>query len=100
MKFALALLVTVLSTNVFANDKIAKAAAAIGAQMKTHDVRTIVTEEVNPPGSCLPDGKSYFVDLQVRQVKWDDIAEKKVYTWVTVKRMNVTQSAQTTDLCQ
>ncbi|QLY23984.1 hypothetical protein [Bdellovibrio sp. KM01] len=71
------------------NDRDIKIFEAVSDKLMTEDVQTVVVEDVNPRGSCLPDGASFMVQMQVRQIVWDDILEKNVNQWITVKSVNV-----------
>jgi hypothetical protein len=69
--------------------------------LKKEDIRTVITEienkEENNP--CLPDGKSYQIELQVKQATWDPEAEKVVYSWETVKTINSDKSGKIMEVC-
>ncbi|WP_413293678.1 hypothetical protein ACLSU7_01100 [Bdellovibrio sp. HCB185ZH] len=65
---------------------------SVSNKLLTEDVQTVVAEDVNPRGPCRPDGASFMVHMQVRHVVWDDILEKNVNKWITVKTVNVNRS--------
>jgi hypothetical protein len=62
---------------------------SVSRQLMSNDIQTVVVEDENPNGPCLPDGASYMVNLQYRQIYWDNILERNVYRWITIKTVNV-----------
>lgn len=72
----------------------------IAAAMKANDTRTIIKEVENTDGNpCMPAGKSYEVDLQVKQASYDYMNNEVVYSWETVKTIGVSQSGRIMEVC-
>lgn len=72
----------------------------VATKMKANDTRTIVKEVENTDGNpCMPEGKSYQVDLQVKQAAYDHMKNKVVYSWETVKTIVVDKSGSVMEVC-
>ncbi len=52
--------------------------------------------EGNP---CLPEGKSYQIELQVKQASYDHEKNKIVYSWETVKTIGVDNDGNMMEVC-
>lgn len=79
-----------------ANPKVQKAAASL----KANDTRTVTKIIENTDGNpCLPEGKSYQVDLQVKQAAFNPDRSKVVYKWETVKTINVDKDGNVMEVC-
>ncbi len=106
MKFALILAVSLtMSSSVFASDlKLElgrKLARKAGAEMLKSDVRTVVREVENTDGNpCMPEGKSFQVDMQVKTALAFDMEKMEtVYEWVTVKTIGVDLDGSVMEIC-
>lgn len=85
------------SVNAFASFSAVDRAAA---KLKTNDTRTIIKQVENTDGNpCMPEGKSYQVELQVKQASYDRIKNKVVYSWETVKTIGVNKSGSVMEVC-
>ncbi|MBO9667903.1 MAG: hypothetical protein J7501_13960 [Bdellovibrio sp.] len=72
----------------------------IAKKIKDHDTRTIVKVVENNGGEpCLPEGKSYSVELQVKHAAYDRINEKVVYSWITEKTVSVSLDGSVMEVC-
>jgi hypothetical protein len=70
------------------------------AKMKANDTRTVVTEVENKDGNpCMPEGKSYQVELQVKQASYNPEKNKTVYSWETVKTIGVDKDGKVMEVC-
>ncbi len=106
MKFALVLAMSLtMSSTVFASDlkmelgrKLARKA---GAEMMKSDVRTVVRDVENTDGNpCMPEGKSFQVDLQVKMaLAFNPEKSQIVYEWVTVKTIGVDLDGSVMEIC-
>ncbi len=97
MKKTIFLIATLLSTGAMATNMAVKKAAA---KIKASDTRTVVTEVENTKGSpCLPEGKSFQVDLQVKRASFDREQMTTVYKWETVKTVGVDKVGRVTEVC-
>ncbi|WP_142695467.1 hypothetical protein [Bdellovibrio sp. NC01] len=98
MKAVISTIVVILATSqAFAHTKKVEAAAA---KIKEESTRTIIKTIDNVEGNpCLPEGKSYLVELQVRQAAYDRIHNKIVYSWETAKTVNVDKSGAISEAC-
>ncbi len=106
MKYALILAMSLaLSSSAFASDlkmelgrKLARKA---GAEMVKDDVRTVVREVENTDGNpCMPEGKSFQVDLQVKTaIAFDRDKMETVYEWVTAKTIGVDVDGSVMEIC-
>ncbi len=62
----------------------------VAKQMKKNDVQTVIKVVENTDGNpCMPEGKSYQVDLQIKRAIIDHETNKIVYRWETVKTVGV-----------
>ncbi|MGZ3797530.1 MAG: class I SAM-dependent methyltransferase [Pseudobdellovibrionaceae bacterium] len=74
--------------------------AAAGNDMKAKDVRTITKEVENVDGNpCMPEGKSYQVELQVKLAAFDHEKNKVIYSWETVKTIGVDKTGRVIEVC-
>ncbi|WP_413287719.1 hypothetical protein [Bdellovibrio sp. HCB337] len=97
-KYLIALTTLALSTQAFA--RIPSVVAKVAAAAKISDTRTVVKEIENTEGNpCLPEGKSYIVDIQVKQAAFDYENSKVVYEWETVKSINVEKNGRVMEVC-
>lgn len=97
MKTTILLLVGLVSLNSFAGNLAVEKAAA---KMKSADTRTIIKEVENTDGNpCMPEGKSFQVDLQVKQARFDYEKMKVVYTWETAKTIGVDKAGRIMEVC-
>jgi hypothetical protein len=70
------------------------------AKLKANDTRTVIKEVENTDGNpCLPDGKSFLVELQVKQAAFNRETNKVVYSWETVKTVSVDKDGGVTEVC-
>lgn len=70
------------------------------AEMKESDTRTVIKDVENKDGNpCLPEGKSYQVELQVKQAAYDRLNNRVVYSWETVKTINVDKLGSVSEVC-
>ena len=91
------ILSVVLSSSAFAGSSVAKRAAA---KMQKNDVRTVTTIVDNVEGSpCIPEGKSYQIDLQVKQASYNRMTSQVEYTWETVKTISVGLQGEVSEVC-
>ena len=91
-------IVLLISTSALAGtpSKVLKAAK----EMKTGDVRTVVTQVENTDGNpCMPAGKSYNIDMQVKMAAFDQQTHDVVYHWETVKTINSTADGLISEVC-
>ncbi|WP_413574572.1 hypothetical protein ACLVWU_10115 [Bdellovibrio sp. HCB290] len=85
------------SVNAFAGNL---AVEKVADKMKANDTRTIITEVENTDGNpCQPEGKSYLVELQVKQAAFDREKRKVVYSWETVKTIGVDNDGRVMEVC-
>ena len=97
MKKYIFVLVSFASLNLFASNL---AVEKVAAEMKSNDVRTITKEIQNTDGNpCQFEGKSFQVELQVKQADFDHLKMKTVYTWQTVKTINVDKEGHSIEVC-
>lgn len=97
MKKTILLLVGLVSLNSFAGNLAVEKAAA---KMKSGDTRTIIKEVENTDGNpCMPEGKSFQVELQVKQASFDHEKMKVVYTWETAKTIGVDKAGRIMEVC-
>ena len=97
MKKTVLLLVGLASLNSFAGNLAVEKAAA---KMKSSDTRTIIKTVENTDGNpCMPEGKSFQVELQVKQASFDREKMKVVYTWETAKTIGVDKAGQIMEVC-
>jgi hypothetical protein len=90
-------IIGLVSVSAFAQNKLIEAAAQ---KLKANDTRTVITAVKNTDGSpCLPAGTSYNVELQVKQASFDPQAQKIVYSWETVKTINVDNLGVVMEVC-
>ncbi|WP_413581758.1 hypothetical protein [Bdellovibrio sp. HCB288] len=72
----------------------------IAKKLKNEDTRTIIKVVENNHGSpCLPEGKSYIVELQVKYADYDRLNNKMIYTWRTAKSINVDLYGSVMEVC-
>ena len=70
------------------------------AKMKANDTRTVITEVENKDGNpCMPEGKSYQVELQVKQASYNPETNKMVYSWETAKTIGVDKNGKVMEVC-
>ncbi len=70
------------------------------AKLKDKDTRTVTTEVENTDGNpCMPEGKSYQVDLQVKKAYFNAMQMRTVYSWETVKTINVSKDGRVMEVC-
>ena len=97
MKKTILVLATLISTSAFAGNLAVDKAAA---KMKARDTRTVVKEVENTDGNpCMPEGKSFQVELQVKQASFDREKMKVVYTWETAKTIGVDKAGSIMEVC-
>lgn len=95
MKKIILVVACLFSVNAFAKSPVEKAAE----NMKKNDTRTVIKEIDNTEGSpCLPEGKSFQVDLQVKQAQVTPEKEV-VYYWETVKTIGVEKNGRVSEGC-
>ena len=99
MKTLMLTLVTiVLSQSAFAAETLAVLKAA--ATMKANDTRTITKEVMNTDENpCMPEGKSFIVELQVKKASWNPLKSKVVYSWETAKIISVEKDGKVMEVC-
>lgn len=69
-------------------------------RLKKSDIRAIITEvENNIKNPCLPPGKSYQIELQVKEATWNPIKSKVDYFWKTTKKVNSNQAGKIQEVC-
>jgi len=107
-----ALIVTVFSATVFAAPAPIKTINSAGAvpaavvqsltKLASDTIRLelkAVKGEVGDP--CMPAGKSYNVEIQVRNQVLGDIGDQGAqYVWETVKTLNIDKDGRVMELCQ
>jgi hypothetical protein len=72
----------------------------VAAKLKANDTRTIIKQVENTDDNpCMPEGKSYQVELQVKQAAYDHLKNKVVYSWETVKSIGVDRSGRVMEVC-
>jgi len=88
---------TMAMASVTSKSKVAQKAAA---EMKAKDTRTIIRDVTNTDGNpCMPEGKSYQVDLQVKQASFNHETNDVDYTWETVKTIGVDKAGHVMEVC-
>jgi len=81
-------------------DQVPSTVLKVAKLLKTRDTRTVVSEVYNNDGNpCLPEGKSYNIELQVKQGSFDPLQSKIVYNWETVKTVNSDLTGKIMDVC-
>lgn len=97
-KLILFFLTVTVSNIVFASNLTVEKAIA---SMQEKDVRTITKEVENKDENpCLPEGKSFQVELQIKSVvKFDYKKMKIIYFWKTVKTINVDKNGHIMEIC-
>ncbi len=74
--------------------------ARVAKNMKKNDIRTVTTTVENTDDNpCMPEGKSYLVELQVKQAGYDRLRNRMIYTWVTAKSINVGLDGSVMEVC-
>ncbi|MGE3974112.1 MAG: hypothetical protein AB7F59_06255 [Bdellovibrionales bacterium] len=72
----------------------------VAQNLKSQDTRTVIKAIENKEGSpCIPEGRSYQIDLQVKQATWNPLESKVIYNWVTVKTINSDPSGRVSEVC-
>lgn len=59
-------------------------------------VKLIQNDENNP---CIPLGKSYQVDIQVKRVFYDAVNKRSIARWETVSTLNVSRNGEIMEVC-
>lgn len=98
MKKIVPVIATILmSTSAFAGNLAVEKAAS---KLKANDTRTIIKQVENTDGNpCMPEGKSYQVELQVKQAAYDHEKNKVVYSWETAKTIGVDTAGRVMEVC-
>lgn len=97
-KYMIGFLGLILSTQTLAH--VPSAIAKIAANKKITDTRSIVKEVENTDGNpCMPEGKSYVVEIQVKQAAFNYETSKVVYSWETVKTIGVDKHGNEMEVC-
>ncbi len=75
--------------------------AKAALEMQTKDVRTVVREVENTDGNpCMPEGKSFQVDLEVKTAAgYDHEKGEIVYNWEVVKTIGVDNEGLVMEVC-
>jgi hypothetical protein len=82
-------------------EKPAPAVVAKAAEALKKEIRTITRSVMNKDGNpCMPQGKSWNVDLQVKHSDFDRENNKWVVSWETVKTINVSKEGDVMESCQ
>ncbi|WP_413574710.1 hypothetical protein ACLVWU_10815 [Bdellovibrio sp. HCB290] len=71
----------------------------IAKKLKNEDTRTVIKVVESNGYPCLPEGKSYIVDLQVKQAAYDRLNNVMIYNWVTVKTIGVSLDGSVMEVC-
>ena len=80
------------------SDDLSPAVQKAVRKLKTNDVKTVVSKVVNnEENPCLSQGVSYDVALKVRKASWN--GSKVVYSWETVKSVNVDTDGRVMEVC-
>ena len=99
MKKTILSLVVILAS-VTASAHIPSVVKKVAADTKLTDTRTIVKEVTNDDGNpCMPEGKSYIVEVQVKQAVFNQETSKVVYSWETAKTISVDQAGRVSEVC-
>lgn len=92
------LLVTFAS--VTASAHIPSSVQKIAGEIKANDTRTIVKEVTNTDGNpCMPEGKSYVVEIQVKQASYNYDKNDIDYSWQTVKTVGIDKQGRKSEVC-
>ncbi len=68
--------------------------------VKQESVRTLIKEVENTDGNpCMPEGKSYTIDLQVKEAQYDRNKGEIVYDWKTVKSVVSDANGEVMEVC-
>lgn len=98
MFIGMAVLATLVQAQAFAD--VPESVTAAAQAMQSDSIRTVIVPfnntEANP---CVPEGESYNVELQVKQASIDPTTKQVVYTWETVKIINVSQTGEIVEAC-
>ena len=81
--------------------KTPNAVAKAASEMQSKDVRTVVREVENTDGNpCMPEGKSYQVDLEVKMAQgYDHDKNEIIYSWDVVKTIGVDNEGRVMEVC-
>ena len=96
-KAFIAIATILLGGSAFAGNLMVQKAAS---KLKANDTRTIIKQVENTDGNpCMPEGKSYQVELQVKQASYNHEKNKVVYSWETVKVIGVDMDGRVMEVC-
>ncbi len=102
--FVLALGLSTFATATVLAAKVKNATPAIvqevAAKMAKTDVRAVIKEVENTDENpCMPSGKSFQVEIQVKQAAYDHEKSKVVYSWESVKTVGVDRNGRVMEVC-
>ena len=100
MKYSFVQVITVFFALITAQSSDAGPVADAAAKMKKNDTRTVIISVNNAEGNpCLPEGKSYNIELQVKTASYNREKGEVEYTWTTVKTINSSLKGEIMEVC-